>query len=155
MNTMPRLERTLWQCGFLGFIVRFLFKALWLTIRLIPDEERLWRAVRKPDQVYKDGRLKPSFFRDKSGLSCDLARFSTPEKSRMGHGLNPYPPESGLVEIRVLNVRAVGSDVAHRPITTPRRNYAHTEFTSVPDSKGLDSLVQASTFRIMHTFRPN
>jgi hypothetical protein len=135
-------------------MVRALYRLTWQRIQLLPDNERLWRAVRQRDQVYATGELKPSFFRDESGLSCDLARFSTPEASRRGHAEQPYPLEAGLVEFKVLDVRAVGSDVEHVPLQISPRNYAHSQFTSIierPD--GEEQLVAAASFRIPQRFR--
>jgi hypothetical protein len=88
----------------------------------------LWRAVYNDFQM-RDGQLKPGFFRDKRGLSCDLARFSTREKSRLGRGL--WPTTAGLVEISAGLVRGVTqikthSDVLHDPVTEPKKNYAHS-----------------------------
>src|SRR5213594_140312 len=109
MNMWQSWENRLWRPGFLGLISRALFRMAWIRIQLIPGEERLWRALHKREQVYADGTIKPAFFRDVSGLSCDLARFSTPERSRRGHGRQPYPQETGLVEFRARHVRAAGS----------------------------------------------
>jgi hypothetical protein len=109
--------------------------------------------VNKPDQVYADGRLKPAFFRDRTGLSVDLARFSTPEVSRVGHAEKPYPTESGLVELRVSDVRQAGTDIRHEPVSQPRRNYAHSQLTSVPGQAGLEALSKVATFRIDQRFK--
>src|SRR6266699_160374 len=93
-------EKRLWETGLLGSISRAMFRWLWLRIQLVPDREKCWRAVNKPDHIYKPGtpragKLKPSFFRDKKGLSFDLARFSTMERSRIGHAEKPYPVGTG------------------------------------------------------------
>ena len=101
----------------------------------IPRTECLWRSVYKPDQIKKDGTLKPAFFRDKRGLSCDLAKLSTVDASRLGHAVPPmWPITSGLARFTVANVRDVGadSDVVHEPLgATPssRENYAHCQLT--------------------------
>lgn len=154
MNPLSRFEHRLWKSGFLGSVIRALFRAAWARIRFVPDAEKLWRALHKPDQLYKEtGRPKPSFFRDVNGLSCDLARFSSPQRSCAGHGPKPYPAKAGLVEFSVERVRAVGSDVGHRPVKPPltrHRNYGHAQFTSVPDGPGQSSLAKSATFRIRH-----
>jgi hypothetical protein len=153
-SSLSRWEPKLWKTGFLGYIVRLLFRMAWININHIPSEEKLWRAVNKPDQVYKDtGRPKPSFFRDRSGLSCDLARFSTPEKSRVGHGTKPYPPDSGLVEFTVSTVRALGSDVVHKPVRDPKPSYAHAQLTTVLIGDPAEDLAKAVTYRIPHGFK--
>lgn len=135
-------------------MTRLWFRIWRIRLTFIPDKEKLWRALHRADQVYKEtGRPKPSFFRDRSGLSCDLARFSTPERSRRGHGPKPYPPECGLVEISTALVREAGSDVAHVPVNEVPRNYAHTQFVSVVAGEGLELLARESTYRIHHRFR--
>ena len=147
------LERTLWQNGFLGLMSRVIFRFLWLRIRIIPDRERLWRAVNKLDHIYKPGtpragKLKPSFFRDKRGLSFDLARFSTPEGSRVGHADTPYPAGSGLVEFSAADVRAAGSDVHHKPLRLPKKNYAHAQLATVLGAAGEEHLSKVTRFTI-------
>jgi len=138
----------------LGFITRSLFQIAWIKIRHVPDQERLWRAVNKPDQVYKKtGSPKPSFFRDKTGLSCNLARFSTLERSRVGYGDKAYPPESGLVEFTAALVRSAGSDVAHKPVRVPRRNYAHAQLPPGLSGPGEDLLAKQAHVRIAPRFK--
>ena len=85
--------------------------------------------MHKKDQLYENGDIKPAFFRDKTGLSCDLARFSTVERSRRGYNPPPWPDAAGLVEIRVTHARAAGSDVRHKPISGRYPNYSHSQFT--------------------------
>lgn len=155
-------------------MVRKLYRITWQQIRLLPDRERLWRALRQKDQLYPTGEIKPSFFRDRSGLSCDLARFSTPEASRRGHGEQAYPAEAGLVEFSVLDVRAIGSDVLHVPVKTTVpvaraasffsrlrlrgsthsiRNYAHAQFTSYLERPEAEQLILRSFFLIEQRFK--
>lgn len=148
------LTQRVWRTGFLGFIARRIHRALWIKISHIPDSEKLWRAVNKPEQVYaKTGKPKPAFFRDKSGLSCDIARFSTPEKSRVGHGPKPYPADSGLIEMDAGLIRKAGADVAHRPVKDPKRNYAHAQLTSLLTATGEALLGDSVTFKVPHKFR--
>jgi hypothetical protein len=107
---------------------------LFVKLQSIPPSEKLWRSVYKKEQLRRDGTVKPSFFKDKRGLSCDLARFSTIELSRRGHQVPPaWPNEAGLVEFTVAAVRAVGSDVEHKPLRMPpdnMNNYSHCEFAT-------------------------
>ncbi|OGQ77412.1 MAG: hypothetical protein A2289_25255 [Deltaproteobacteria bacterium RIFOXYA12_FULL_58_15] len=77
-----------------------------------------------------NGEIKISFFRDnRHGTSCDLARFSTREKSRRGHSqASRRGADAGLVEFSAADVRSVGSDVHHRPHRDQvESNYAHAE----------------------------
>jgi hypothetical protein len=126
---------------------------LWIRIQLIPDEERLWRALHQRDQVYANGEIKPAFFRDIHGLSCDLARFSTPERSRRGYGQQAFPQGAGLVEFRARHVRAAGSDVRHEPKKEPPPNYAHSQFTVCLERAGQDLLKREAQFRIAQGVR--
>lgn len=125
-----------------------------MKIQVVPDTEKLWRAINKPEQVYKDtGRPKPAFFRDKTGLSCDLARFSTPERSRIGHGEKPYPAESGLVEFETQMVRTAGADVRHAPVKEPRRNYAHAQIESLLSAAGQEAMSKLARYRVNQSFK--
>jgi hypothetical protein len=173
-------EDRLWRDGFVGYMVRALYRLTWQRIQFLPADEHLWRAFHQRDQVYATGELKPSFFRDRSGLSCDLARFSNPEASRRGHSDKMYPAEAGLVEFRVLDVRAVGSDVEHDPVKRPRQslsfgrpistllartwstlrlwrrrhNYAHSKVTSpIRRPDGEEYLATVASFRIQQRLR--
>lgn len=138
-------------------MTRMLFKLAWRTIGLVPNDEHIWRSVNRPDHIYKPGtpragELKPSFFRDKRGLSFDLARFSTVEGTRRGHAPTPYPVQSGVVQLTGLMVRQAGTDVEHVPVLTPARNYAHCQFTSVPEQGGLDFLSSNAVHIVRHRF---
>jgi hypothetical protein len=120
--------RYLWTDGLRGYLSRVFHERSWLAIEKIPGDERLWRSVYRPEQVKPDGTLKPSFFKNKNGTSCDLARFSTMEKSRRGYGVPPqWPEEAGLVEFTVSMVRNVDADVLHAPTKVPFVNYSHAD----------------------------
>jgi hypothetical protein len=123
----------LWSATFVGSWLRRRYEASWRLIRHIPDSATLWRAIR-PDQIYRDGKIKPSFFRDRRGnYSCDLALFSTREKSRRGYAHPPAwsPDEAGLVEFTAADVRKANTDVVHTPIRNERAtNYSHAQFSS-------------------------
>ena len=106
--------------------------------------------------MYKNGIPKPSFFRDRNGLSCDLARFSTPERSRRGYADAPWPEEAGLVEFRARDVRDARSDVQHTPLKKPNwpfRNYAHCILNPNPPTEGIDHLTRVCTWRIPQRVR--
>lgn len=133
------MARMLWSPTFAGSWLRRRFAKRWRSIDKIPDHAILWRAIR-PDSVYKkDGSIKPSFFRDRRGhYSCDIAAFSTREKSRRGYANPPAwnPDEAGLVEFSagdVRNCREAGGadlDVSHAPVRTDRIvNYSHAQFS--------------------------
>jgi hypothetical protein len=148
------VRNPLWSDGWRGWLVRRLYRLCWKTIGTIPDPERLWRAFPKKEQLYPDGRIKPAFFRDSSGLSCDLARFSTPETSRLGHAISVgrnRPPGTGLVEFTAGAVRARGSDVKHRP-AQEFHNYSHCQFTSNLTTAQARSLCEVATFLIPPSF---
>jgi hypothetical protein len=123
----------LWSRNFAGSWLRRRYAKAWTTLDHIPDREPLWRAI-PPDNVYKKGGgIKPSFFRDhRGGYSCDIAAFSTAEKSRRGYMSPPAwnPDDAGLVEFTAGHVRDVTCDVRHAPLNTPAIvNYSHAEFT--------------------------
>lgn len=147
------MARLLWSKGWRGWLARKLYRLFWRRIRYIPRDEKLWRAVYKKDQVYEDGQLKPAFFRDRSGLSCDLARFSTVERSRRGYSLQ-WPEEAGLVEFSVGLVRDNGSDVEHAPVRQPHQNYAHCLFTELLHHPDTDNLAEAASWVVKQRVRP-
>ena len=157
MNILSRFERKLWKSGLTGSIVRLIFRAVWVRIQQIPDSERLWRTLHKPDLVYKhNGKPKPAFFRDKNGLSCDIARLSTPQRTKIGYSKKPYPDKAGVVEFSVEQVRAAGSDVSHKPVKpplVPRRNYAHAQLNDPLSGEGESSLSEEAVFRIPQRFK--
>lgn len=125
MSGTPEREskRPVWRRGFLGFLARAYHRLRWTTLRNAPDDQVVWRAVCRASQL-KSGttELKPGFFRDRRGLSCDFAILTTQRRALRGVG---WPPGTGLREFRVSSVRALGADVVHDPTTSPKRNYAH------------------------------
>jgi hypothetical protein len=122
----------LWSATFVGSWLRWRYAASWRRIEHIPDSAILWRAI-KPEQIDRQGSIKPAFFRDRRGnYSCDLAAFSSREKSRRGYAQPPAwnPEEAGLVEFKVADVRHANTDVIHAPIKDERTtNYSHAQFT--------------------------
>jgi len=101
------------------------------VIHHIPDEASLWRAI-QPAQINRHGEIKPSYFRDnRGGYSCDIAAFSSREKSRLGYTTPAvWSDEAGLVEFKAGDVRSVGADVEHKPLRDPPTvNYSHAQFT--------------------------
>ena len=144
---MP-LRTWLWRDGWIGWLVREIYRKKWKIIDHIPDDEKLWRAIYKKEQLYNDGNIKPAFFRDRSGLSCDLARFSSIEKSRLGYIPPPRPSGTGLVEIGVSHARAAGTDVYHKPIMVPAPNYSHCQFSRHLDTVQAQLICAAAEFRV-------
>lgn len=123
----------------------------------IPNGQVLWRTIYKEEQLYpktskvNPGKPKPAFFRDRSGLSCDLAILSTKEKSRLGYGNPPRPAYSGLAQFTVDNVRCtpVSSDVHHAPVhLNGEYNYAHSMVNDYLDGKRADEMVIRCTIPI-------
>lgn len=133
------MSRRFWSPTFVGFFLRWRHKYLWRKIDVIPDGVTLWRAI-PPSQVKRDGKIKASFFRDNrpgSGLSCDIAAFSSKEASRRGYATPPAWDEAlaGLVEFEAGQVRQCShcppdADVVHNPLDTASiKNYGHAVFT--------------------------
>ena len=151
-------EKVLWQKNLPGYLLRVFFSAANFKITHIPDNATLWRAVCRPEQI-KNGKLKRGFFRDKRGLSCDLAIFSTIEKSRRGNLLPPWPEGSGLVEFEVATIRSenVQSDVHHDPKKKVKRknrkNYAHSILLPELSSPAEKWMLDDSNHRFVH--KPN
>ena len=141
----------LWEHTCLGSLARILYKFSWRKIEHIPESQKLWRVVSKPQQIKKDGKPKPSFFRDSTGLSCDLAIFTSIRKCKAGR-----LPEAGIVEFEVSTVRspAVGADVGHKPVMVPRWNYAHCELTKVLTNDGISVLIQKHRYVVPQGFWP-
>lgn len=83
----------------------------------------------------------------------DIALLTTPERARIGNSEKPYPDSTGLVEIDALAVRAAGVDVRHEPVRLPKENFAHAQFTAVPDSSALERLASESVFRVPQRFK--
>jgi hypothetical protein len=150
---------------------RALFKRRWRQIQFIPDDEKLWRALHRLEQIYPKGhpkaelvgKPKPSFFRDRNGLSCDLARFSTEQQSRLGYGDEPYPVGAGLVEFTASQFRKVQSDVGHKPVAGPntrnaspnslrgpKENYAHVQVTTYLESDQREPLIKGCKVVVTH-----
>lgn len=95
----------------------------------IPGNQCLWRAINKASQLYSDGRPKPSFFRDRSGTSCDLKILTSAKRI-----LKDRPEGAGIVEFTASDVSEASEGLAcvkHKPLYNPpspiRPNYAHCE----------------------------
>jgi hypothetical protein len=134
----------LWRPTFVGSCLRWCYAKTWKTIAIIPDHATLWRAI-KPDFIYKKtGKIKPTYFRDKrGGFSCDIALFSSREKSRIGYRHPPaWPPGAGLVEFKAYSVRNAGCDIVHVPLRDSMTlNYSHAQFTAVLSDDGVNSMI--------------
>jgi hypothetical protein len=131
------------------FLNRFVNCITKKPIAQLSNEEVLWRAVYHRRQIKDSGELKPGFFRDKSGLSCDWSAYTTIRRARLGFGKPPRPKYSGLVEICVASIRdvSVASDVAHKPIPIDDRwNYAHCQLTIPLTSAQSIALIKKSQF---------
>lgn len=129
----------IWQIGSVGSIVRTLLEFFSVRIQSIPSEQKLWRAVYKKEQLKRNGKPTAAFFRDRNGLSCDLAIFTTTERSRRGIKRPPWPEGTGLVEFSVALVRdpPIESDVRHHPLKkskSQRKNYAHCRLSTHLDA---------------------
>jgi len=130
------------------------FRIFWIKIRSLPGEERLWRAIYEKDQLRNDGTPRPAFFRDKNGVSCDLSRFSTQEKSRFGHKIPPrWGKGAGLVEFCVKDASEAGSNVEHHPVKTQEvLNYAHCQLATHLSTKQADQLRKQAKIVIEPSF---
>lgn len=159
------MKTVVWADGWVGSLVRMGYRLFWAPLQGIPDREVLWRSVYKPDQIKRDGTLKHAFFRDKRGLSCDLARFSTVDISRMGTVVPPvWPSTSGLARFAVRHVRGAGTDVEHVPVKAgmrivddekrpERANYAHCQFTTPLTTDAAKQLVKETLIEPMPGFQ--
>jgi hypothetical protein len=108
----------------------------------------LWRAIYKKDQLYEHGGIKPVFFRDKNGLSCDLARFSSMEQSRRGYKPPPWPDAAGLVEFSACDVRMANSDIEHKPLSGEHPNYSHSQLTTLLSKPEQELMCTVAKFRV-------
>lgn len=134
------------------WLARLYNRATWRKLVTIADSEKLWRAVYNRLQIKNDGTLKPGFFQDKSGLSCDLASYTTIERARLGFQEPLRPSYSGLAEFTVGSVRSqnVSSDVEHKPVVlnNGRRNYAHCQLTTSLSTQQARELQRRTSFRV-------
>jgi hypothetical protein len=130
------LKRWVWKKSFLGFLARCVYKFRWAKIENIPDGAKLWRAIYADTQLKDDGTIKSSFFRDRDGVSCDLADFTTKKAAMRGSAPKPRPDYAGLVEFDAKTLRAHGREPAHDPTDNPLegKDYAHTLFESPTES---------------------
>jgi hypothetical protein len=76
----------------------------------------------------KNGEIKHAFFRNKYGISCDLAIFSKKEATRLGRG--NWPEYAGLTQFSAFAIRQATkektkSDVFHDP-DKKLKNYSHS-----------------------------
>lgn len=123
----------------------------WKILKSINDDEKLWRALHSRSQIKDSGEIKPGFFKDKNGLSCDLASYTTVKRALLGIQSPPRPKFSGLVEFSVASVRdpKVNSDVIHKPIAlNGRKNYAHCQLTTLLTTSQARKLGSFSKFKI-------
>jgi hypothetical protein len=120
----------IWEKSFSGWLLSKVFQFTWKKIDKVPDDQILLRAV-TPNHLDDEGLIVFKFFQDKTGVSCNLKRFSTLEQARLGIG---NPPErsthSGLVSFSSNDVRGpqVSGDIRHDPSSQidGRENYSHS-----------------------------
>lgn len=141
----------IWGQNFFGWLIRGIFKLLWIKIKYISEDEILWRAVFNRAQIKDDGTLKSSFFRDRNGLSCDIARFTTEENACKPRGEESLWIKSpGLVILTLRLVRLVYEksdiDVCHSPDKN-YNNYAHCMFTKELNRTQARMLTKNPTFQ--------
>lgn len=121
------------------------FRLRWRLLGRLPDDQVLWRVVCRKGQIKKNGSLKPSFFNDARGLSCELATFTSRRKI-----LNPpRPPGTGLTAFTVGDIRSATDRrcrVRHVPIEKPENNYAHCEVHPVIEPSGRTRMVRLSKY---------
>jgi hypothetical protein len=134
----------IWRDSFIGSLTRRLCRSLRVEISCLPDDELLWRAICKKEQYdFVKRKPKRSFFRDKKGLSLDLARFSTRELTMEGYCLShPFHPSSGLAEMPVAALNEADGDVRHKPVLEPDEDhYCHCQLAGfISSSEALDRL---------------
>ncbi len=149
------MKSVIWKKNLAGWLSRKIFEIFWLEIKQIPDDELIWRSVYNKHQIKDDGTLKSSFFRDRNGLSCDIAKFTTIEKARRGRGIPPrWPESSGLVQFKVLDIREqkINSDIKHDPISDKPKNYSHCILTTTLTEGQSKLMKQKSQLIIKPTF---
>lgn len=123
----------IWKTCSLRRLLKLPNKLRWKILPYVADNEVLWRRVHSRFQINDDGTLKPGFFRDINGVSCDIAVYSTVKSSLRGYDDTPRPQGSGLAEFLVSAARKIAVvpntiDVNHDPQKYPngKRNYAHS-----------------------------
>lgn len=124
-------RRRLFRNSFSGWLARFFYRFVWIHIGYLPEETRLWREV--PPGRGKNGKIDQTFFKDKNGLSSDIALFSNEKtSSRRRVGKDGKPEMGGLVCFLVNEIRANNCNVVHAPLKKyPIKdklitNYSHT-----------------------------
>lgn len=149
-------EGDLWQDDQKGIAARKCFSETWTKISKLPREAWLWRAVSpknrvKNNWIYQDGgkwKFSSAAFAQSTGASCDLAIFSSEEKSRRGwNSHEPRPRGTFLLKFQVLAVKKIDAsfDVVHDPINTdPIVNYSHSVVAL--ESTGLPTKIDVKKF---------
>lgn len=149
-----------WNQGLIGCFARVIAKILWLDLGKIPSEELLWRSVN--ENKISGGQIQNSIFIDKGGLSCDLARFSTITKSRLGYIDPKWDSRSGLLEFKASDVTDVNpsTSVVHKPLKGSKQNnrvmlpnYSHCQFEGNHLSRGQSkALLEKAKRKVTHGF---
>jgi hypothetical protein len=83
---------------------------------IINNEDKLWRVI-KEQQLKRNGTLKFTFFKDASGLSCDLAKLTNLQKMLNRKEFVSIAEKAGVREFDAATVRSaeIDSDVIHQP----------------------------------------
>ncbi|MFK7823743.1 MAG: hypothetical protein AB8G05_06290 [Oligoflexales bacterium] len=116
-------------------------KIFWIDLGTISLEQKLYRSISDMAQYKSEEKnVTASFFVDKNGLSCDLAIFSSPEKSRRGYIDPQFSSNSGLIEFSTKMIEEASKGevtIRHDPLKrtslsgrTQEPNYGHCIFTS-------------------------
>lgn len=134
----------------IGPLIKLKNRLFWVELEYISDDERVWRTVYNKYQIKKSGELKSSFFRDKNGLSCDLASYTTVNKAILGITDPPRPKYAGLVQFLVADIRSddIASDIIHKPIKlNNKKNYAHCVLTTYFTQSQANKMKELATFK--------
>lgn len=132
-------------------------------LKNLGSEEIFWRAVYSSFHIKDNGQLKPGFFKDKNGLSCDMALYTTVKRALYGAQKPPRPNGAGLSEFSAKDTRSkkVNSDVEHKPICNVEKlpekdnsvvklmkNYAHCQFTTCLSTGEARALINLQRYRV-------
>lgn len=119
--------RIFWRRNLFGSFIRAIYNIWGKKIEEIPDREKVWRLVMSETQLNKNGDLHQSFFKDNSGLSCELEILTTVEDC-----LANRPPGSGIIEISVGEIRNRFEkvNVTHDPLPL---KYSHALIVGVKE----------------------
>jgi len=154
----------IWKKNCLGSVLRSVCEYFWVQLGEIPADENLWRSVNNSRKIKKNSKnLKPNFFVDKNGLSCDLAKFTNLEQTRLGYVNPKFDSRSGVVAITPKIVSEISKNrvrVLHRPVKSKvlgdrkfLKNYGHCQLE--PQLTGAESreLLKRCCIVVQHGFK--